>query len=199
MMKMKVKKTPFKEISRRLSALKEVVNDNSLKMDLAKFTRDLVYKRVKSGKGVNSDRRASAVTSHQKLKPLSKGYKRWRATGWVSFKAKKYYGSVYEVVDVNFYVGIPALGEFGAPNRSNLTLTGQMLGSMQFDIKKYGFVVLIPETRRREGGLTNAQLARHHSNNGRPFMALTSGESRIIKSKMKKEIQKRLRSVLRAK
>ena len=200
MIKIKVKKNPVPSIRKRLEALRTVVNDADLKRDLAKSTRDMVYKRVKAGRGVNSDRRSIKATSHKRLKPLSKPYVRFRRTGWVSFKAKQYFkkgGTFYEVKDVNFYVGIPALGEFGAPARSNLTLSGEMLKSMQFEIKKFGFTILIPETKRRGGSLTNAQLARYHSESGRPFMALTSGESRIIQSRMKSQVQKRIRPLLR--
>lgn len=194
MMKLKVKRNPIPTIRKRLEALREVTNDQSLKMDLAKTTRGIVYKRVKSGKGVDSDRKKVSSTNHKKLKSLSKNYVRFRRTGWVTFKAKQKNG---KPKTVNFYVGKPALGEFGSPARSNLTLSGEMLNSMQYDIKRFGFSVLIPETRRRDGKLTNAQLARYHSQSGRPFMALTSGESRIIKARMKKEIQKRLKTLLR--
>lgn len=188
---------PFKGITDVLSALNKVTQDNDLKIDLAKFTKDMVWKRVKSGKGVDSDKRPFLITKAVRLKPLSKGYKRYRRTGIVEFKAKKYYKSLYEVVDVKINVGKPALGEFGAPDRSNLTLSGQLLDSMTFDIKKLGFVVLIPATKRRGESITNSQLAKYLSRAGRPFMSLTAGESRILKSRMKIQIQKKLRKLLR--
>ena len=178
-------------------ALGQVTSDNDLKIDLAKFTREMVWKRIKSGKGVNSDKLPFAITKHQKLKPLSKGYKRYRRTGIVEFQAKKWYGGIYEVVDVKINVGKPALGQYGTPDRSNLTLTGQLLNSMTFDVKKYGFVVLIPATRRRGEKITNQQLAKYLSKGGRPFMSLTAGESRILKSRMKKQIQRKLKKLLK--
>lgn len=199
-----IKITPGKKglenIKKRIKAIGAINNDSSLKAEMARFTRDMVYKRVKSGKGVNADNKPVRATSHQKLKKLSKNYVTFRKTGYVNFRAKKYFkkgGSFYEWVDVKFYVGQPALGEFGAPARSNLTFTGQMLKSMTFDTTKRGFVVLIPATRRREGKLTNSQLAIYLSQGGRPFMALTAGESRILKSNLKKAIQKRMRKLIR--
>ena len=197
MIKVKYKKPQLKGVSSIIKALGAITKDTHLKTDLAKFTREMVWKRVKSGKGVQSDRLPFAITRHQRLKPLSKGYKRYRRTGIVEFKAKKWYGGIYEEVDVKINVGQPALGKFGTPNRSNLTLSGQMLDSMTFDVKKFGFVVLIPGTRRRGEKITNAQLAKYLSQQGRPFMSLTSGESRILKSRMKKQIQKRLRKLLK--
>lgn len=188
------KATLFQRTRKLLRSLGDIAGDNFLKQDLARFTKELVYKRVKSGKGVTSDRTPFQVTQHRRLLPLSKNYKRYRRTGFVTFIAKKKNG---KKVTVNFNVGRPALGEFGRPDKSNLTLSGQMLASMTFDIKRFGFVVLIPETRRRGESITNAQLARYVSRAGRPFMNLTAGENRIVKSRMKKTIQKRLKGLLR--
>lgn len=187
----------FRKTQRLLSSLGDIAGDSFLKRDLASFTRDMLYKRIKSGKGVTSDRTPFASTSAVQLKPLSKNYKRYRRTGYATFTAKKYYGRIYEQVNVEFYVGKPALGEFGRADKSNLTLSGQLLRSMQFDIKKFGFVILIPETARRGSKITNAKLARYLSENGRPFMNLTAGEIRVVKSRMAKQIQKRLKSLLK--
>ncbi len=189
--------TLLAKASRLFRSLGDVAADDFLKRDLAELTRSIVYKRVKTGKGVNSDSRPFALTSSVRLKPLSKNYKKYRRTGVVEFEAKKNYGNVYERVTVKINVGRPALGEFASPDKSNLTLTGQLLNSMTFDIRKYGFVVFIPATKRRGETITNAQLARYVSDNGRPFMSLTSGEIRIVKSRMRKQIQKKLRKLLK--
>jgi hypothetical protein len=191
------KATLFQRTQKLLRALGDVGKDDWLKSDLGKFTRDVVYKRVKSGKGVNSDKTPFLITKSVSLKPLSKSYRRYRQTGIVEFVAKKWYGRIYEKVNVKFHTGVPALGPFGRPGKSNLTFSGQMLQSMSWDVTKSGFIVLIPETRRREGKLTNAQLARYLAKKGRPFMNLTSGESRIVKSRMKKQIQQKLKKLLR--
>ena len=189
--------TLLAKASRLFKSLGDIAADDFLKRDLAELTRSIVYKRVKSGKGVNSDTRPFALTSAKRLTPLSSQYKKYRRSGIVEFEARKNYGNVFERVQVKINVGIPALGEFGSPTKSNLTFTGQMLSSMTFDIKKFGFIVFIPETRRRGEKITNAQLARYVSENGRPFMNLTAGEIRIVKSRMRKQIQKRLRKLLR--
>lgn len=189
----------IKGIKALLSALGQIQKDAFFKADLAKFTRDMVYKRVKSGKGVSSDKTKFFRTTAKQLKPLSKRYKKWRQTGIVEFEAKKWYGGIYERVQVSFMTkgGAPALGEFGRPGKSNLTLSGELLNSMSYDVTKTGFLVIIPETRRRTGKITNAQLAKYLSKQGRPFMNLTAGESRILKSRMKKQVQKKLRQLLK--
>lgn len=194
----------FTKAYRLLRTLGEISKDDYLKRDLAQFTKDMLYKRVKSGKGVNSDRSAFEVTSHQRLRPLSKNYKRYRRTGIVEFEAfRHHYNSAKgrhlggEKVKVSINVGKPALGEFGTPEKSNLTFTGQLLASISINIKKFGFTIYIPETKRRGENITNAQLARYVSQNGRPFMNLTAGEIRIVKSRMKKTIQKSLKRLLK--
>lgn len=189
------KATLFQKTRKILNKLGDIAGDEYLKRDLAEFTRSMLYKRIKAGKGVSSDRTPMILTNMVTLKPLSKQYKRYRATGFVTFMAKKYYGRLYEKVEVNFNVGVPALGEFGKASKSNLTFSGQMLSSMTFNIRKYGFTVYIPNTLRRGSKITNAQLAQYVSQNGRPFMNLTAGESRIVKSRMRTQIQKRLRKL----
>lgn len=184
----------FTKAYRLLRTLGEISKDDYLKRDLAQFTKDMLYKRVKSGKGVNSDRSAFEVTSHQRLRPLSKNYKRYRRTGIVEFEATNKKG---KKVKASINVGKPALGEFGTPEKSNLTFTGQLLASISINIKKFGFTIYIPETKRRGENITNAQLARYVSQNGRPFMNLTAGEIRIVKSRMKKTIQKSLKRLLK--
>jgi hypothetical protein len=189
--------TLFKKVEKIFQGLQKVAGDDFLKRDLARLTKDIIFKRVKSGKGVSSDKSPVGFARPVQLKPLSKGYKRYRRTGWVSFKAKKWYGGIYEEVDVDFYAGKPALGEFARPDKSNLTFSGQLLRSLTFEVKKYGFMVYIPETVRRGSKITNAQLARYLSKQGRPFMNLTAGELRIVKSRMRQQIRKALKRVIK--
>lgn len=189
----------FSKAKRLFSTLGDIAADDFLKRDLAQFTRSMIYKRVKSGKGVNSTKTPFALTRSERLKPLSKGYRRYRSTGIVEFEAKRYFkkgGQFYEKVNVKINVGRPALGEYGSPGKSNLTLSGQLLNSMTFNISKFGFSIIIPETKRRGSEITNAKLARYVQKD-RPFMNLTSGEIRIVKSRMKLQIQKRLKKLLK--
>ena len=65
----------FRKARRLFKALGDVSADVNLKRDLAQLTKDIVYKRVKSGKGVASDRVSIGLTRAVQLKPLSKGYK----------------------------------------------------------------------------------------------------------------------------
>lgn len=186
----------FAKAKRVLANLGDVAVDDFLKRDLAQYTKTMIYRRVKAGKGVTSTRTRFEITNHQRFKPLSNNYKSFRRTGIVTFQAKQYTGRFYEVVTAKINVGKPTLGEFASPNKSNLTMTGQMLKSMTFKISKIGFTILIPETVRRGSKVTNAQIARWVQKD-RPFMNLTAGEVRIVKSRMKNQIMKRLRKLLK--
>lgn len=187
------KATIFQKVKRLLTSLRDVAGDDFLKKDLAQYTRDVVYKRTKSGKGVTSDTTSFQTTQPKRLTPLSRNYKKYRRTGFVEFDAKDKKG---RPVTARINVGVPALGVFGTPDKSNLTLSGQMLDSMTYSIQRSGFIVYIPETIRRASKLTNAQLSRFVSQAGRPFMNLTAGESRIVKSRMRKILQQRLKKLL---
>lgn len=187
----------FQKTKRLFAALGDISRDDFLKRDLAQLTKEIIYKRVKSGKGVSSDSSPFIVTRFQRLSPLSANYKAYRRAGRVQFTAMVKRRGGMKKVKVSFQTrNFPGLGEFASPTKSNLTFTGQMLNSMTFDIKRLGFTILIPETRRREGKATNAQVARWVSQAGRPFMNLTAGEHRIVKSRMKKILQRELKRLL---
>ena len=71
------------------------------------------------------------------------------------------------------------------PKRSNLTFTGQMLNSMKVKRASHGVVAVGPKGSRREGGITNPDLAELHANGTtrmkpRPFNNLSRLERRQL-------------------
>lgn len=84
-------------------------------------------------------------------------------------------------------------GEFGTPNKSNLTLTGQLLRAISTSYTKNGFKIFIQATKR-DDGLSNDDVAVHVSKR-RPFLALTTGEQRIIAQKYQAKIRELARSL----
>jgi hypothetical protein len=129
----------------------EAINRTTL-LRLGQMARNIIYRRVKTGSGV--DQLNSPSPNKVPLKPLSRSY--------IEFRRK-----------------IGVRGRFGSPSKSNLTFTGQMLDSMDVLANQSGFVIRIPRTRR-EGGQTNADVARHVQDNGREFFNLTASERKIL-------------------
>ena len=89
-------------------------------------------------------------------------------------------GQVYPVEIAKGYGTKPVFGEYGSATKSNLTLTGQMLNALKYRIKSQGFELYIDDNTRESGGLTNAKVAEHVSENGRPFMAIAKPEKLVI-------------------
>ena len=149
------------------------MNSKSVKNKLGKMAVDMIYKRVKSGFGVNAEGLPPAMTTKQKLKPLSKSYIDYRSGKIKFFKAKQ--GHTYPV-EGSFKK--PVTGKFGSAKRSNLTLTGQMLEALGFRIQGAKIFIKV-NNKLRKDGLTNAKVAELVSEE-RPFISLTGTEERIL-------------------
>lgn len=156
---------------------------------LAEFARDMLYRRVKSGYGVNTDDQPAASTSRQKLKPLSKSYRDFRSGKAYFFRGPE--GKIRRVPGRS--TRLDNIGAFFSPSRSNLTMTGEMLESLRFTVTSDGFKLIIPNTRRSDGK-TNAEVARYVAQNGRPFMAFHSGELLILRRQLTDIIRDRIKS-----
>jgi hypothetical protein len=123
--------------------------------------KDIVFRRVKSGFGV--DRERSRNPRKKRLKPLSAGYIQQRQREGVS-------------------------GSFGSSARSNLTNTGQMLDSFEVEAKDRSFRIIVPNTRRRDGKL-NSRVAQFVSQD-RPFLAMTRDEQQILRKEVENNVRK---------
>lgn len=147
------------------------------KLRLGKKVRDIIKKRVQSRKIVSSDNEPPEETKTLRSPDLSPKYADQRKR-------------------------LQNPGDFFSPGRSNLTLTGQMLNSMDFKVSGDTIEVFIPDSsrspavfqskRKRNGSTyryesgnnkTNAEIARLVAQE-RPFMALSSDEIRIVEQEL---------------
>lgn len=216
--------TPLKhpdvaELEEKIKRLKFALQSSDVKMYMGRFLKDIIYRRVKSGKGVTSEK--SSSPSQQKLKALSKSYIAYR-NGEMTFRRGRS-GKAYPVfnkpqailevgkevksgkkgahvkIKVSHYNSQsafkkPDLGEFGAPARSNLTLSGQMLSSITEATTLDGFRIFIPNTARNGSKLTNAKVYEYVSKE-RPFFALTNGEFRILQNEFEKIVEQKIQVI----
>lgn len=151
---------------------------------LGKMARDLIYKRVKSGYGVTSLN--PDVAQQTRLKKLSPSYIEQRQ-GKAAYFTKS--GKVVRVpAGTNFKPKKPKLGAFGAPGRSNLTLSGQMLEAIRYEANARGVKVFI-DNSARDDGYTNAEIA-EFVQKARPFFILTRDELTVLVREIEREIKK---------
>lgn len=68
----------FESFTKQLETLASQLNDRKINSQLARKCREIVYRRVKNGYGVDSDRRDPENTRQVKLKPLSASYIAYR-------------------------------------------------------------------------------------------------------------------------
>ena len=158
----------FKSVSRVIRKVKTELLTRSFNRKLGNEAKEIVFKRVKLGFGVdNEDSRNPRRVRFRKLTP---NYIRQRRRRGVQ-------------------------GSFGGPRKSNLTDTGQLLDSMIVRANRDGFTILIPDSRRRGGRNTNAEVAIFVSDSGRPFFALTGAEVNILKKSITDRIRRLTRRV----
>ena len=155
--------------------LNKIFHDKKFLIQIAEKIIDIIVKRTKSGKGVSDDKVEDPALI--KLASLSSGYIEYRK------KVK--------------------LGSFGSPSKSNLTLTGQMLDSLIYKIVNNGILIDVANTKRKKAigsgyvKQTNQEVAGYVSENGRPFLALSPGEQRIIIKFIDDYLTKELRRTLK--
>lgn len=116
----------------------------------AQFTIDLIVKRARLGYGVDHDEGDKFT-----FPSLSANYRAFRA---------RYSG----------------LSGTTSPNKSNITLTGQLLDSIDVIRKKDGEIVIGPTGTRSGSSLTNKKLAGYLADQGRPFMFVSRLEYQQI-------------------
>lgn len=158
------------DLRKFLDRLNRDVVSTSTMRELGMLGRDIIFKRVKTGFGVNSERTPNP--SLQRLKRLSPRYIEQRRRQGVG-------------------------GSFGSPGRSNLTNTGEMLDSMEVKVfNDSNFEILIPNSLRKDKKL-NSRIAEFVEKQGRPFFALTPDEQQILVKEIEDKIRKALNSTLR--
>jgi hypothetical protein len=164
----------FKDVNRALRQIESVINSKKTSSILGNEAKDAIFKRTKTGFGVKADK--TIPSSRKKLKKLSPAY----------IEQRKRYG---------------VQGKFGSPEFSNLTNTGQMLDSIVLTAGHGQFTLIIPNTVRKKRGKekgtkTNAQVAQHVSDNGRPWFNLTTAELRIVEQNLSSIINKIIKQTI---
>ena len=83
--------------------------------------------------------------------------------------------------------------DFFSPGRSNLTLTGQMLDSLDYKVDEQRGSVSVQASGIRSDGKDNSKIAQYVTDQGRPFLGLDeTGQKRI-----EQLIQEELRRIFR--
>lgn len=160
-------KEVFNNIRSVLSSIKKEEHER-----IGELAKDIIYKRVKSGKGVSSDK--AQKPGLERLKPLGHfGRDRSQARSSYIERRKK-----------------TSLGPFGKPGKSNLTLTGQMLEAMIVKVRRNGFTIDIKNNNRDDSKSTNKEIANYVSKQGRPFLALAKNEQVIVQREYEKVLRK---------
>lgn len=160
-----IKKLEMLGVKVQDKAMHKLVGDQAVKM---------VYKRVKSGRGVTS--LASKSPGLKGLTGLSKGYIKQRRR-----------------------TGVP--GKDGSPSKSNLTYTGQMLEALSFEVSKYGFEILVKDTiRRAKGGvragvgMSNSKVAKY-TQEQRPWLSFSKSEQKDLSEMYRGEFRKAIKKL----
>lgn len=179
---------------KKFKQLEGEIFSKQIQETLGELAVQIIYNRVKSGKGVDNDNNSEPETTNlTSLKRLSNSYIQFRK-GLVVFRTNAQ-GRVYPIYPAR-KVGkrgkplksresfpVPVTGKYGSAAKSNLTLTGQMLDALTYTASRNKVRVFIKNTIRSEGKfakkLTNQQVAEYVSKD-RPFMAIASGEMRIL-------------------
>jgi hypothetical protein len=94
---------------------------------------------------------------------------------------------------IPFRKSFPNLSGDTTPNKSNLTLTGQMLDSMQVKEVTKGKVTVGPAGPRNDTTDTNEKIAEYVAEQGRPFNTLTKPELKGLTDLVRNKITKLLK------
>lgn len=159
----------IKDLSKYLKQVESTIYNSRYTEDLGKEAAGIIYRRTKSGIGVNTEGNRPEQTRKKTLKPLSARYiERRQKTG--------------------------VRGKFGSPAESNLTYTGQMLESITVNATDRSFDLEIPSTRR-DDGKTNKEVAGYVRKGGRPFFALVQDEVAILEKTVRDTVRSLLRKI----
>lgn len=148
--------------------IQSVVTKQMLK-EFGEQMRDIIFNRVKAGKGLSSKKVSVGGNSLQKLKDLSESY--------IDFRRKH-----------------PPRGEFASARRSNLTYTGELLDAIIVKVRGESVTVEI-ENRAHSSGQTTREVAKKVADGGRPFFGLSDSEVKILDNFVKRRIRQEVRKL----
>lgn len=157
----------IKDFKAQIKKIYESLITKEMKLEWAQKAADTIYKRTKAGQGLSSNKVSVGGNSLVKLKELSDPYKQYRS--------KK------------------VLGPFGAPKRSNLTFSGELLESIIAKMQGSDAVVVM-DTGDHYSGVSVDELAKKVSDDGRPFFGLADVEVKVLENFVKRQIRDKIRS-----
>jgi hypothetical protein len=144
------------------------VRDDALLTEVGRKVVELIQGFTRSGKSI-------VGSNSEQLKPLSQKYIEQR---------KKRVREGRKHIDPDFF----------SPAKSNLTLTGQMLRSIDFTKNKLKASVTVGPTGKRDDGLTNKKVAQFVSEGGRPFIGIHDKGLAQVNSIVKRYLRRKLQS-----
>lgn len=148
-----------KDLDKVFDDIEKTFNSTLTKTKMRRLGKEavkIVRRRTLLGKGVTFV--SDDNKKNKKLKPLSPSYKKFRKR----FKKKG---------------GLSTKTKVG---KSNLTLTGQMLKSLQVSTRKKKSFVLLTSGPRKNSKYTNEDIARFVSEQGRPWLDLSNLEQKKL-------------------
>lgn len=162
-----------------------------------------IYKRTKSRKGITG---IGEQAKEKELNELSDSY--------VAYRQKLYRGELgkQKAPKQGFFesnkkyksrsskerrsAALKSFGDYFSPKRSNLTLTGQMLDSLNFRITK-GRISIFVDDSPRDDGEKNSDIAEYVTKQGRPFLGLTDKQQLKFFRQVETDLRKYLRAALK--
>lgn len=157
----------FKDFGAKLRAAMDKISEPSNMKKYGEIAADSIRIRTRLGYGVKGEGRP-----RQSLKPLASKTKDSRAR----LKAKS------------------KLSPLTSPGKSNLTQSGEMLGSIEVVSAQKGRVTIAP-TGTRDDGLSNRELATFVEEQGRPFHHLSDLEKKKIDQAIDRDLQSQLKRI----
>lgn len=150
-------KKAISDIFRRISSTLDKAVSRKSLKPIAEFTIQLIVKRTRLGYGVDRQ-----FGTKKKLKPLARSYIEYRRT-------------------------FNSLSNYTTPARSNLTLTGQMLGSMRILSIRDRLVTIGPSGSRNDTSKSNQEIADENAARGRVFNRVSQLEYQQILREYRRE------------
>jgi phage gpG-like protein len=173
----------LKDLKIRINKISNKIIRNNKYMfnEIGKMAAFQIAKRTRLGKGLNG-----------KFKPLSENYKEWRK-GKSQFYTNKKTGQIFKTRNKR-WIRKPSLHSETTPNKSNLTLSGDMIDAITYKSSRNKAVVKFSNSKAKQ----KAQWAHDGAPNRpmRKFFGLTDLEEKTIQRWLKdylvKEIKKQL-------
>ena len=185
-------KVDFKKLVAKLNSFfKDLGKDEKLLEDIGMFSLERIRAMVRSGFSLADGKKKKLKRLSQSYIDMRMGIARYRTIGKgqdrIVYRTEEPDERLNEV-DVEFF----------DPGLSNLTFTGQLMRALSFfkTKEKRQITVEVNDTKRKGKyeKLTNAQVAKHVADNGRPFLGLdqtgVARVKRMVQSFIRKEIIK---------